>query len=144
MALFIFTRAILEGEPITLFNHGLMKRDFTYIDDIVEGIIRVLDKPATANDRWSGENPDSATSNAPYRLYNIGNNNPVELTRLIDVLEASLGVKAQRVLAEIQPGDVPETFADIESLEREFGFRPITSIDTGVRRFVEWYKSYYR
>jgi UDP-glucuronate 4-epimerase len=144
MALFIFAQAILAGKPITVFNHGRMQRDFTYIDDIVEGVIRVLDKPATSNPKWSGSEPDSATSSAPYRLYNIGNNNPVELTRLIDLLEEELGKKSERILMDLQPGDVPATYADIKALEEEVGFRPRTTIEQGVQRFVDWYVSYYR
>jgi UDP-glucuronate 4-epimerase len=143
MALFIFTQAILNGRPITVFNHGRMRRDFTYIDDIVEGLIRILAKPATPNPKWSGLEPDSATSNAPYRLYNIGNNNPVELMRLIDVLEDKLGKKSERILTDLQPGDVPATYADIQALEEDVGFRPSTTIEVGIQRFVEWYTSYY-
>jgi UDP-glucuronate 4-epimerase len=143
MALFIFTRAILRGDPINVFNHGHMRRDFTFIDDIVEGVVRVLDKPATPNPDWTGMDPDSASSSAPYRLYNIGNNSPVELTRLIDLLEESLGKKAQRILMELQPGDVPATCADIDALDSAVGFRPSTTIEHGVRRFVDWYLSYY-
>jgi UDP-glucuronate 4-epimerase len=143
MALFIFTRAILRGDAINVFNHGRMRRDFTYIDDIVEGLVRVLDKPATSNPDWTGLDPDSASSSAPYRLFNIGNNSPVELSRLIDLLEENLGKRATRVLMDLQPGDVPATCADIEALDAAVGFRPSTTIEQGVRQFVEWYKSYY-
>lgn len=143
MALFLFTKAILAGEPIDLFNHGRMKRDFTYIDDIVEGVIRVLDRPAASNPGWDGANPDSATSTAPYRLYNIGNNSPVELARLVEVLEHALGRIAEKRLVEMQPGDVPATYADIDTLANDVGFTPSTPIDVGVRRFVDWYRSYY-
>lgn len=143
MALFLFTRAILAGEPIDLFNHGRMRRDFTYIDDIVEGVVRVLDRPATPNAKWDGRNPDSATSTAPYRLYNIGNNSPVELARLVEVLEATLGRVAEKRLVDIQPGDVPATYADIDALTNDVGFRPSTPIEVGVERFVNWYRGYY-
>jgi UDP-glucuronate 4-epimerase len=143
MALFLFTKAILAGEPIDLFNHGRMRRDFTYIDDIVEGVVRVLDRPAVANPLWDGRNPDSATSSAPYRLYNIGNNSPVELARLVEVLEKALGRVAEKRLVDIQPGDVPATYADIDALAKDVGFTPSTSIETGVKRFVDWYQSFY-
>jgi UDP-glucuronate 4-epimerase len=144
MALFLFTKAILAGEPIELFNHGRMRRDFTYIDDIVEGVVRVLDQPATPNPKWDGRNPDSATSTAPYRLYNIGNNSPVELARLVEVLEKALGRVAEKRLVDIQPGDVPATYADIDALANDVGFTPATSIEVGVKRFVDWYRSFYR
>jgi UDP-glucuronate 4-epimerase len=143
MALFLFTKAILAGEPIDLFNHGRMRRDFTYIDDIVEGLVRVLDRPAAPNPRWDGGNPDSATSTAPYRLYNIGNNSPVELVRLVEVLENALGRVAERRLVDIQPGDVPSTYADIEALATDVGFKPSTPIEVGVKRFVDWYRMFY-
>ena len=143
MALFIFTKAILSGEPIRLFNHGRMLRDFTYIADIVEGVVRVLDRPAVSDSDWNGDAPDPATSSAPYRLYNIGNNAPVELGRLVAVLEKALGRPASKTLVEMQPGDVPATFADIDALTRDIGFRPSTSIEDGVLRFVEWYRAYY-
>ncbi|MDP9201193.1 MAG: NAD-dependent epimerase [Gemmatimonadota bacterium] len=144
MALFIFTKAILGGEPINVFNHGQMKRDFTYIDDIVEGVVRVIDQPAVPDSNWSGAEPDPATSAAPYRLYNIGNNRPVELTRVIELLEENLGRTAQRRLLPMQAGDVPETYANIDDLRRDFGFAPTTSIEVGIKRFVEWYREYYR
>ena len=143
MALFLFTKAILEGRAIDVFNHGRMQRDFTYIDDIVEGVVRVTDTPATPNARWSGDAPDPATSRAPYRLYNIGNSSPVQLGRLIEVLEETLGRTAQKRLLDMQPGDVAATYADVDDLERDVGFRPSTSIEDGVRRFVDWYCAYY-
>ncbi len=143
MALFIFTKAILDGKPIDVFNFGRMKRDFTYIDDIVEGIVRVLDKIPESNRDWNGNNPDPSTSIARYKLYNIGNNNPVELMRFIEILEDCLGKKAQKNLLPIQPGDVPETYADIDDLATDAGFTPSTSIENGIRKFVEWYKWYY-
>jgi UDP-glucuronate 4-epimerase len=144
MALFIFTKAILEGRPIDVFNHGKMKRDFTYIDDIVEGIIRTLDHPATANPAWSGEQPDPGTSLAPARLYNIGNHEPVELLHFIEVLESALGKKAEKHLLPLQPGDVPATYADIEDLTHDVGFRPATPIEEGIPRFVKWYREFYQ
>lgn len=144
MALFLFTKAILEQKPIQVFNHGKMQRDFTYIDDIVEGIVRLIEKgPAESDENWNGECPDPGTSFAPYRLYNIGNNRPVSLERFIDVLEEKLGVKAIREYLPMQPGDVPETFADVDDLMRDTGFRPVTTIEEGIGRFVEWYRAYY-
>ena len=143
MALFLFTRAIMENKPIEVFNHGKMKRDFTYIDDIVEGIIRVTHNISTPNTGWNGDNPDSATSYAPYRLYNIGNNNPVELMKFIEVLEDCLGRKAEKNLLPLQPGDVPETYADVDDLVNDVGFKPSTPIEEGIRNFVEWYLDYY-
>ena len=143
MALFLFTRKILAGEPIDVFNHGNHRRDFTYVDDIAEGVVRVLDQPAVADPEWNGDRPDPATSSAPHRLYNIGNNNWVELGRYIEVLEECLGRKAEKNLLPLQPGDVPDTYADIDDLVNEFGYRPSTSIEIGVRRFVDWYKGYY-
>lgn len=143
MALFKFTRAILAGEPIDVFNYGRHRRDFTYIDDIVEGVIRVLDRPATGNPDWSGATPDPATSRAPYRLYNIGNNEPVELMDYIAVLERSLGLKAQLNLCPLQPGDVPDTYADVSDLVHDTGYRPSTPVDQGVARFVAWYREFY-
>lgn len=143
MALFLFTEAILAGRPIDVFNEGRMRRDFTFVDDIVEGVIRVLDRTATADGAWSAESPDPAGSTAPYRVYNIGNDRPVELMDLISTLEDCLGQEAQKNMLPMQPGDVPETHADIDSLHRDTGFRPQTSIEDGVARFVEWYRSYY-
>ncbi|HHT9110207.1 MAG TPA: NAD-dependent epimerase [Candidatus Brocadiaceae bacterium] len=144
MAYFLFTKAITEGKPIDVFNYGKMKRDFTYIDDITEGIVRVMDKIPAPNQNWSGNNPDSATSYAPYKLYNIGNNNPVELMRFIEVLEVFIGKKAKKNLLPIQPGDVPATFADVDDLVKDAGFKPSTTIEAGLGRFVAWYKDYYK
>lgn len=144
MALFLFTKAILEGKPIDVFNYGKMKRDFTYIDDIVEGVVRVTDNIAVPNPGWNGGNPDPGTSYAPYRIYNIGNNNPVELMQFIEALEKYLGKKAVKNLLPIQAGDVPATCADVKDLMTDVGFRPGTSIEDGICRFVEWYRSYYR
>ncbi|MDT8441297.1 MAG: NAD-dependent epimerase [Desulfuromonadales bacterium] len=144
MALFLFTRAILSGEPIDVFNNGQMRRDFTYIDDIVEGVIRVADRPAAADPAWSGDRPDPGTSAAPYKIYNIGNNRPVELLQLIETLERALGRTAQKNFLPIQPGDVPATWADVDDLVRDTGFQPATPIEVGVARFVDWYRSYYR
>lgn len=144
MALFIFTKAILEGTPIEVFNHGNMRRDFTYVDDIVEGIIRVLDRPPTPNPSWSGDQPDPGTSSAPARVYNIGNHQPVELLHFIEVLEKALGRKAEKTLMPLQPGDVPATYADIDDLTRDVGFTPATPIEEGIPRFVKWYREFYR
>ena len=142
MALFKFTKAIMEGDKIKVFNYGKHRRDFTYIDDIVEGIIRVLDRPAASNINWSGETPDSGTSSAPWRLYNIGNNTPVELMDYIEAIELALNKTAQKELLPLQPGDVPDTYADVEDLTEEFGYKPSTSVKVGVKNFVEWYKEY--
>ena len=143
MALFIFTRNLLEGRPIDVFNHGPHRRDFTYIDDIVEGVVRACDRIARPDPGWDSAAPDPASSSAPFRLYNIGNNQPVELLRYIEVIEECLGRKASMNLLPLQPGDVPETFADIDDLVRDVGYRPATPIETGVRRFVEWFCEYY-
>src|SRR5262245_14432347 len=143
MALFLFTAAILAGRPIDVFNEGRLQRDFTYIDDIVEGVVRVLDRPATANPDWKGDAPDPATSAAPYRLYNIGNNQPVELMRFIGAIEHALGRKAELNLLPMQPGDVPKTFADVDALVEDVGFAPNTPIEVGIQRFVDWYREYY-
>jgi UDP-glucuronate 4-epimerase len=143
MALFLFTKAILEGRPIEVFNHGNMRRDFTYIDDIVEGVVRTLDRTAEPAPEWSGDAPDPGTSRAPYRLYNIGNNRPVELMHLIETLEGCLGRQAEKNMLPMQPGDVPATFADIDDLARDVDFRPGTPIEEGVARFVAWYREYY-
>ncbi|MCZ8204343.1 NAD-dependent epimerase [Gemmatimonas sp.] len=143
MALFLFTKAILDGRPIDVFNHGQMRRDFTYIDDIVEGVIRTSDHTAPPNAAWDSDCPDPATSKAPYRIYNIGNNNPVELMHLIGTLEQALGRTAVKTMLPMQLGDVPATYADVEALEQDVGFAPKTSIETGVARFVEWYRAYY-
>jgi UDP-glucuronate 4-epimerase len=143
MALFLFTKAILESRPIDVFNYGKMRRDFTYIDDIVEGVIRVVDRIPQPDPLWHGDNPDSAVSYAPYRLYNIGNHNPVELMKFIEFLESCLGKKAEKNLMPIQAGDVPATYADVDDLIRDVGFKPATPIEVGIARFVEWYKDYY-
>ncbi|HZM47502.1 MAG TPA: NAD-dependent epimerase [Burkholderiales bacterium] len=143
MALFKFTRGILEGTPITVFNGGDMIRDFTYVDDIVEGIVRVIDTPAAPNPAWRGDDPDPATSRAPYRIYNIGNNSPVNLMRYIEVLEQCLGRKAIMQMLPMQPGDVQATMADVSNLERAVGFRPRTTVEEGVARFVDWYRDFY-
>lgn len=143
MALFLFTDAILNGRPIDVFNHGKMQRDFTYVDDIVEGVIRVADLIPTPDPAWDPQLPHPASSSAPYRIYNIGNNQPVELMYMIEVLEKALGRKAEKNLMPMQPGDVPATFADVDSLARDVGFTPATTIEEGIGRFVEWYQSYY-
>ena len=143
MALFKFTHNILAGKPIDVFNHGNHRRDFTYIDDIVEGVIRVLDRIPGPNPEWSGDAPDSATSTAPYQLYNIGNNNPVELMRYIEVLEECLGKKAEKNMLPLQPGDVPATYADISDLVRDVNYKPDMSIEQGIANFVDWYRGYY-
>lgn len=144
MALFMFTRKILTGEPIDVFNYGNHRRDFTYIDDIVEGVIRTLDTPAAPNPEWSGAAPDSATSAAPYRLYNIGAHRPVELMHYIEVLEDNLGKKAEKNLLPLQPGDVPDTYADVEDLRADTGYEPTTPVEEGVANFVTWYRDYYQ
>lgn len=144
MALFLFTRNILAGKPIDVFNYGHHRRDFTYIDDIVEGVIRTLDNVATANPAWDSDKPDSATSAAPYRLYNIGSNNPVELLRYIEVIEECLGKKAQKNMLPLQPGDVPDTYANVDALVDDVGYKPSTSIETGIENFVKWYRDYYQ
>ncbi|TLD40158.1 MAG: dTDP-glucose 4,6-dehydratase [Candidatus Jettenia ecosi] len=143
MAYFLFTKAITEGKPIDVFNHGKMKRDFTYIDDIVEGVVRVTDKTPEPNAQWRGDNPDSASSYAPYRLYNIGNNNPVELMRFIEVVEACLGKKAEKNFLPMQKGDVHATYADIDDLVADVGFKPSTPVEKGIEEFVKWYRMYY-
>ncbi len=144
MALFLFTRAIMEGQPIQVFNHGKMRRDFTYIDDIIEGVVRVMATRPVPNPEWRGDRPDPGTSYAPYRLYNIGNNNAVNLMDFVSIIEKEVGQKAHKVFRNLQPGDVPETYADIDDLARDVGFRPHTPIETGIKRFVEWYRMYYR
>jgi UDP-glucuronate 4-epimerase len=144
MALFLFTKAILNGEPIKVFNFGKMRRDFTYIDDIIEGMVRLLEKPPVPNASWSGDRPDPGSSLAPYKIYNIGNNQPVELMRFIEVLETKLGRKAEKKMMPLQPGDVPETYADVDDLVRDVGFKPGTPIEDGIERFVTWYREYYR
>lgn len=143
MAMFLFTKKILAGEPIDVFNNGAHARDFTYIDDIVAGVVKVTDRVPEPNPDWSGMTPDPGTSLAPYRLYNIGNNNPVELMTFIRCIETALGVEAKKNFLPLQPGDVPKTFADIDALSRDVGFKPATSIEVGVGKFVDWYRSYY-
>jgi UDP-glucuronate 4-epimerase len=144
MALQKFAKAIVNDEPIQLFNYGNHRRDFTYIDDIVEGVIRVLDKPAQPNPDWSGDNPDSGTSYAPWRIYNIGNNKPVELKDYIAALENALGKEAKKELLPLQPGDVEGTFADVEDLVRDFNYKPATTLEVGMKRFVEWFNTYHQ
>jgi len=143
MALQKFTQAIMAGETISVFNYGRHRRDFTYIDDIVEGIIRVLDRPAPPNPNWNSSKPDPASSSAPYRIYNIGNNSPVELQDYIKAIETASGIKADKELLPLQPGDVVDTFADIEDLIKEFNYKPSISVNKGVTKFIEWYKNYY-
>jgi UDP-glucuronate 4-epimerase len=143
MACSLFTKAIFEGSPIDVFNYGKMQRDFTYIDDITEGVIRVMERMPGPSPEWDRQHPDPATSYAPYRIYNIGNNRPVELVRFIEVLENCIGKKAEKNLLPMQPGDVPATYADIDELARDTGFAPSTPLEEGIRRFVEWYKTYY-
>jgi len=143
MALFLFTQAILEGRPIRVFNYGRMQRDFTYIDDIIEGVVRVMARPPAPDPAWRGDRPDPGSSYAPYRIYNIGNNRPVELDRFIAVIEEALGKKALREYLPLQAGDVPATYADVEDLAADVGFRPATPLETGIARFVSWYRSYY-
>ena len=144
MALFLFTKAILEDRPIEVFNEGKMRRDFTYVDDIVEGVMRVSDRIPTGNEAWSGDSPDPGTSRGPYKIYNIGNNQPVELQHFIATLERALGRTAKKVLLPMQPGDVPATYADVSDLQRDVDFRPDTPIEVGIQRFVDWYKKYYK
>jgi UDP-glucuronate 4-epimerase len=144
MALFLFTKAIVENKPIDVFNHGKMKRDFTYIDDIVTGVVKVLDKPPTGNPKWSGKTPDPAGSKAPYRIYNIGNNSAVELTAFIEAIEKALGKKARKNFLPMQPGDVQATWADVNDLVEDFGYRPSVTVEEGVKSFVNWYLDYYR
>tara|TARA_Y100000748_G_C15502772_1_gene490752 strand:- start:5605 stop:6612 length:1008 start_codon:yes stop_codon:yes gene_type:complete len=142
MALFKFTKSILEGKKISVYNFGNHKRDFTYVDDIVEGLIRVLDRPAISNSKWSGEEPDPGSSAAPWRVYNIGNNSPIELLDYIEAIEDSLGIKANKELLPLQPGDVPDTFANVDDLVRDFNYKPSMSIKDGVKNFVDWYREY--
>jgi len=144
MALFLFTRAILEGKPIKVFNNGQMQRDFTYIDDIVEGIVRVCDRIAAPNTSWDSHKPDPATSKAPYRVYNIGNNKPVELLKFIEIIEKKIGKKAIMEMMPMQPGDVPATYADVDDLMRDTGFAPATPLESGISRFIDWYRDYYK
>jgi len=144
MALFMFTKNIIEGKPIDVFNYGKHKRDFTYIDDIVEGVIRTLDNVAQPNPEWTGANPDSATSKAPYRIYNIGSNKPCELMRYIEIIEECVGKKAEMNMLPLQPGDVPATYADVDALIKDVDYKPSTSIEEGVAKFVEWYRDFYK
>ena len=144
MALFKFTKAILDGEKIQVFNFGKHRRDFTYVDDIVEGVIRVLDKPAQPNKNWNGAKPDPGTSLAPWRVYNIGNNSPVDLMDYIQAIEKALGMEAEKELLPLQPGDVPDTYADVTDLVEEFGYQPSMTIEEGIRNFVNWYKEYFK
>lgn len=143
MALFLFTKAILEGNPIKVFNHGKMKRDFTYIDDIIEGVTRITGRTPTSNPAWDSNAPDPSSSVAPYKLYNIGNNNTVELAHFIEVIEEQLGKKADKQYLPLQPGDVPMTYADVDDLIADVGFKPSTTIETGIAKFIEWYRSYF-
>ena len=143
MAMFIFAKAILEGRPIDVFNRGQMRRDFTYVDDIAEGVMRVADRPAQPNPDWNGAAPDPATSTAPYRIYNIGNNQPVELLHVIATIEKCLGKTVEKNLLPMQPGDVPATFADVDDLVRDVGFKPATPIEVGIERFIQWYREFY-
>jgi UDP-glucuronate 4-epimerase len=143
MALFLFTKAILEGRPIDVFNHGRMQRDFTYVDDIVEGVIRVLDRPAEPDPSYRSDQPDPGTSNAPFRVFNIGNHNPVQLLDYIGCIEEALGRTAEKNLLPLQDGDVPATYADVDALRDWVGFTPATDVRTGIQRFVAWYRAYY-
>jgi UDP-glucuronate 4-epimerase len=143
MALFLFARAIVEGRPIEVFNHGHHKRDFTYVEDIVEGVVRATDRVPAPDPNWDSSNPDPASSSAPYRLYNIGSNRPIELLRYIEVLEACLGRKAERIMKPLQLGDVPDTYANVDELIADVGYKPDTPIEVGVRNFVDWFKEYY-
>lgn len=144
MAIFLFTRKILNGEPIDIYNHGQHRRDFTYVDDVVEGVIRTLDRPAKPNPDWNSDEPDPGTSSAPYRLYNIGNNTPVDLMAFIRTIERCLGREAEKRFLPIQPGDVPDTYADVSALAADVGYRPSTPIAEGVARFIAWYRAYYK
>jgi UDP-glucuronate 4-epimerase len=143
MALFLFTRAILDNKPIQVFNHGKMQRDFTYIDDIIEGVVRVMGKLPAPNPEWNGANPDPGSSYVPYKIYNIGNNNPVELNTFIQTIENALGRQARKEYLDLQPGDVVATYADVDDLMRDVGFKPQTPIATGIQRFVDWFQAYY-
>ncbi len=144
MALFIFTKAILEDRPIDLFNFGKMRRDFTYIDDIVTGVVQVLDKPAEPDSTWSGDAPKPESSASPYRLYNIGSQSPVELMRFVEIIEEAIGKKATKNLQPIQPGDIPATYADVRELMEQYSFQPTMPLEEGIRRFIEWYREYYK
>jgi UDP-glucuronate 4-epimerase len=142
MAMWIFAKAIMAGEPIKLFNNGNMRRDFTYVDDVVEAVVRLVDRPATGNAKYSTAAPDPGSSSAPWRVYNIGNNNPVELLDVVRILEDAIGKKAKRELLPMQPGDVPATYADVDDLKRDVGFQPATPIDQGIARFIAWYRAW--
>jgi len=144
MSAFMFTKNIIEGKPIDVFNYGNHRRDFTYIDDIIEGVIRVVDKPALANQEWSGDQPDPGTSKAPYRIYNIGNNTPVSLLTFIETLERCIGKEAIKHFLPMQPGDIPDTYADVTDLQKEFNYKPATQLREGLGHFVEWYKDFYK
>ncbi|MFT7372498.1 MAG: UDP-glucuronate 4-epimerase, partial [Oleiphilaceae bacterium] len=144
MALFMFTKNIIEGKPIDVFNYGKHKRDFTYIDDIVEGVIRTLDNVAVPSPDWTGMDPDPATSKAPYKIYNIGSNKPCELMRYIEIIEECVGKKAEMNMLPLQPGDVPATYADVDALIKDVDYKPNTSIEDGVAKFVEWYRDFYK
>jgi UDP-glucuronate 4-epimerase len=143
MAYFSFTKAIMEGKPIDVYNYGKMKRDFTYIDDIIEGVVRVINKIPQPNPNWDRKNPDPGSSYAPYKLYNIGNNNPVELIKFIEILETNIGKKAQKYMLPMQQGDVPITYANVDDLIKDVGFKPSTPLDEGIKKFIEWYIKYY-
>jgi UDP-glucuronate 4-epimerase len=144
MAMFIFAKAILAGQPIRLFNHGRMRRDFTYVDDVSQAIVRLVDRPPQARPDWDGNHPDPGTSSAPWKIYNIGNSRPEELTYVVSLLERGLGRTAVKEMLPMQPGDVEATYADVKDLENDVGFRPATSIELGVARFVKWYSDYYQ
>jgi UDP-glucuronate 4-epimerase len=144
MAMFLFTKAILAGQPIDVFNHGKMRRDFTYIDDIVQGVVRTCDRVAPVNPDWNGAAPDPGTSSAPYRIYNIGNNQPAELMHVIDCLEKTIGKTVEKRMLPMQAGDVPATYADVDALTEAVDFKPATPIELGIERFIAWYREYYR
>ena len=144
MAMWIFADAITRAQPIRLFNHGKMRRDFTYVDDVVESVVRLIDRPAAADPSWSGERPDPSRSAAPWRVYNIGNNEPVDVPHVVDLLEQALGRSAKREMFPMQAGDVPATYADVDDLMRDVGFRPSTPIADGIARFVSWYRAYHK
>jgi UDP-glucuronate 4-epimerase len=144
MAMWIFASAIIAGRPIKLFNRGNMRRDFTYIDDVVESVVRLMERPPAQNPKWTGAAPDPGSSSAPWRVYNIGNNKPTELLEVVSLLERAIGKKAERELLPMQPGDVPATYADVDDLMRDVGFKPATAIADGIKRFVDWYRAYHR
>jgi UDP-glucuronate 4-epimerase len=144
MAMWLFTDAILAGRPIKLFNHGNMRRDFTYVDDVAESVVRLIDRPPCGNPNWSSDRPDPASSGAPWRVYNIGNHTPVEVTEVVRLIEQAVGKPAIRELVPMQPGDVPETFADVDDLRKAVAFAPDTPVQDGVRRFVDWYRAYHK